>query len=344
MLLVLDNIEKFSVADNVVLSALARRRSTHIVVTSTGIIPQDTVTLEAHKELVRGCNVVDLKPLSSIQSAQRVVYFLMKRYDLCPMNEEQDLFEQVADLVRGSPYVVELVCHSANTIIKDHGGQVLEGLKRFKYEVVDATLDELGSESDGFEWVVGVFISKLLSSLNLPAVAFFQFCCLSLVSTTPLHESLILTLEEFLTALLPNTYIAWQRNLLHNRLLYPYPRPVVQPPSKYRSQRSRPWLVDRYFYIPDVIATTVYSLMEPQDKVMACCVMHRVLAKLMSRGDVSESFGLHLQSVQRHLVTVVKEDLPAYSEDIFDAVFQQYMARLNKGVGVKSDPDHLKYY
>lgn len=322
-------------SDSVALSVLAHKPSTHIIVTSTGAISPDMVSQVAHKELLRGSNVVDLKPLTSIQSAQRLVYFLMSRYHLCPMNEEQKIFKEVAELVRGSPYVVDLVCHSIDTLCKQNGGGVMEGLRVFDHEVVEVTCEEIGllSPSNELEWCVGVFISKLLPSFSIPVITFFLLCCLSLVRSTPFHISLLLALEDLLTNLVPESFVNWQHHLLHNSLLCPYPRPVVQLAQIHRFQGRELSMADRYFYIPDVVSSTVYSLMDSTDKVMACGVMHSVLSKLMMRVDFRESHRLHFQGLQHHLLTAVQEDLPAYSEGVFQAVFQQYiLAKVGKDV------------
>lgn len=342
-LLVLANIRELSLFHELPLSVLVNRPTTHIVVTSTDTIAPETVANEAHRGLIRGCNIINLKPLTWIQSAQRVVYFLMSLYELCPMNEDQELFEMLADLVRGSPYVIDIVCHSINALTMRQRGGVMKGLREFEIKVLKPTLDEIDElpQSSDLEWTLGVFISKLLTSFNLSALALFSLSCLSLIDSSPCHVLVLLALEEFVTDLVPSVRFDWEQDLHHNCLVCPYPRPVVQLPLEDRVRRRENTFEDRYFYVPDVISIAVYSLLEPRDKVMACGVMYRILDDLVSNRVCEESHRLHFHGLQHQLLTTVREDLPVYSEGVFTAVFQLYMStKLNESFkkSLNSDP------
>lgn len=326
ILLVLDNMQELSILDNLPLSVLIHRPSTHTIILSSGNIAPEKVTKMAHKELIRGCNVVTLKPLTWIQSAQRVVYYLMSLYDVCPMNEDQDLFQEIAELVRGCPCVIDLVCHSINALTMRQRGGVMQGLREFEVEVLEPTWSEVDQLSPISDWCLGVFISKLLSSLNLSALTMFSLSCLSLINSAPCHILLLHSLEKYLTDLLPGIRFNWEQDLHHNRLVCPYPRPMILLPLEERVRKRDSSFVDRYFYIPDIISSTVYDLMEPKDKVMGCGVMQRVLGGLMLRKDCKESHKLHFHELQHQLLTTVREDITNFSEDIFNAVFQQYIS------------------
>lgn len=315
--------------DTMPLSVLIHRPTTHTIILSSGYIAAEKVTNMAHKELIRGCNVVTLKPLTWIQSAQRVVYHLMSLYDVCPMNEDQELFQELAELVRGCPRVIDLVCHSINALTMHHRGGVMQGLRKFKIQVLEPTWNEVDQLSSTGDWCLGVFISKLLSSLNLSALTLFALSCLSLFNSAPCHISLLHSLEKYLIELLPGVRFDWEQDLHHNCLVCPYPRPMILLPLEERVRKRDTFFTDRCFYVPDIISSTVYGLMEPKDKVMSCGVMQRVLGSLLLKKDCKESHKLHFHQLQHQLLTTVREDVVNFSEDIFNAVFQQYISTKN---------------
>ena len=318
--------ELSSLVDNLPLSVLIHRPTTHTIVLSSGHIAGEKVTNMAHNKLIRGCNVTTLKPLTWIQSAQRVVYYLMSLYDVCPMNEDQELFQELAELVRGCPCIIDLVCHSINALTMRHRGGVMQGLREFEIQVLEPTWNEADLLSPMDDWCLGVFISKLLSSLNLSALTLFSLSCLSLLNSAPCHILLLHSLEKYLIELLPDIRFDWEQDLHRNSLVCPYPRPTILLPLEERVRKRDDILVDRWFYVPDVISSTVYSLMESKDKVMSCGVLQRVLGSLLLRKDCKESHKLHFHQLQHRLLTTVQEDVENYSEDIFNAVFQQYIS------------------
>lgn len=320
VLVVLDNIKVLPIANSIVLSSLARRPQTHFIVMVSNVIKPATIIDDARQQLDLVCELaVNLKPLTAIQSAQRIVYHLMSNFKLCPLNEEQHLFEDVADLVRGCPYVINLVCCSIESFI-NRVENVKDGMREFTREVIEKTWVKLHR-------TVSEFTTNLLLSFKLAQPVHLLLCCLSLVGGGPFQLSFLEELQKYLSKIgSVSGRLDLIKELKNHYLLLVYPCPVIGLPSKAKLSKHKANLNDlQYFYVPDIVCKAVYRLMEHTDRVIACGIMHKFLA---SRTNTKmESYQLHLKGIHCHLLEAIKKDFSVFNKDIYEVVMQGYKSK-----------------
>ena len=87
---------------------LLKHQNTHIVVISTSYTPPDALLREIDNQLLRGCNIIDVKPLSPIHTTQRIVHSILSAHHLAPANEDQKIFEKLAQFTSGSPAIIDV--------------------------------------------------------------------------------------------------------------------------------------------------------------------------------------------------------------------------------------------
>ena len=88
---------------------------------------------EVDRKLIRGCAIHNIEPLSIIESTQRIVHSVMKDHHLAPNNEDQQLFEKLAQFTSGSPVIVEVASKSLLAYFKKYQEDEKEVLSQFSY-------------------------------------------------------------------------------------------------------------------------------------------------------------------------------------------------------------------
>ena len=87
---------------------LLKQSNTHIVVISKNYTPPDALLREIDHQLLRGCNIIDVKPLTMIHTTQRIVHSILSAHHLPPTNEDQNIFEKLAQFTSGSPALIDV--------------------------------------------------------------------------------------------------------------------------------------------------------------------------------------------------------------------------------------------
>ena len=87
---------------------LLKHPNTHIVVISKNFAPPDALVKEIDNQLLRGCNIIDVKPLSPIHTTQRIVHSILSAHHLAPTNKDQYIFEKLAQFTSGSPALIDV--------------------------------------------------------------------------------------------------------------------------------------------------------------------------------------------------------------------------------------------
>jgi len=87
---------------------LLKHPNTHIVVISKNYAPPDALLREIDHQLLRDCNIIDVKPLSPIHATQRIVHSILSAHHLPPTNEDQNIFEKLAQFTSGSPALIDV--------------------------------------------------------------------------------------------------------------------------------------------------------------------------------------------------------------------------------------------
>ena len=87
---------------------LLKHPNTHIVVISKNYALPDALLREIDHELLRGCNIIDVKPLTMIHTTQRIVHSILSAHHLPPTNKDQNIFEKLAQFTSGSPALIDV--------------------------------------------------------------------------------------------------------------------------------------------------------------------------------------------------------------------------------------------
>ena len=90
------------------LMGLLKQSNTHIVVISKNYTLPDALLREIDHQLLRGCNIIDVKPLPPIHTTQRIVHSILSAHHLPPTNEDQNIFEKLAQFTSGSPALIDV--------------------------------------------------------------------------------------------------------------------------------------------------------------------------------------------------------------------------------------------
>ena len=127
------------------LMTLLRNSNTHIVVISKNYAPPDALLKEVNHQLLRGCRVIHVEPLSMIHTTQRIVHSVLSAHHLAPTNEDQNFFEKLAEFTSGSPVLTDVATALLLSEIKhysqDKQQDIQETLLNFKNQI---SLDEMG--------------------------------------------------------------------------------------------------------------------------------------------------------------------------------------------------------
>ena len=117
-LVVLDNLT--TLPESGPLFSLLKSNNTHIItLTHTLSIPEN-LRGEVDQQLIRGLNVISLKPLSKLHSTQRMVYSVVSEHEFAPHPREQTILSDIADKVGGSPAIVDTTSALLQRCIQEH--------------------------------------------------------------------------------------------------------------------------------------------------------------------------------------------------------------------------------
>ena len=351
------------------LNTLMRKHNAHIVITTHISSTPNRIADDTHKVLNRGISLQELKPLQFLSSMQRLVYNLMKNFDLVPMNNEQMIIEEIETCTCGHPALIDITNAVLRNFIDD--GDCSKGLQKFYDEVITPTLaeckaafakDELrASEKKQTQKTNDVQVPSNIINLSThsvlddlychsnPAIIYTQvvlkyiklnhlqytlLCSLAILNSVPVHAIVIDTLESMLKRL-SNVQVEMdiQELLKTYKLLVQYPHPVIKVPDHV----SKPTTIsntDEYFIVPPVICESLKSILSAKDKAMLPSIMYYMLDDMSSEehSDVPSFIVLHCIALRQLLLDLVFKEYKLYSKDVFQTVVEKYF---NEKIEVK---------
>ena len=107
-LVVLDQMPWFSDFSTSLMDLL-RRPHTHVVAISKTCAPSDALLREIGHKLLRGCKVIDVKPLSMMHTTQRIVHAILSAHHFVPNDEDQKILKKLAQFTSGSPALIDVI-------------------------------------------------------------------------------------------------------------------------------------------------------------------------------------------------------------------------------------------
>ena len=106
-----------------------------IITAPVGVTTKPLISV-IDKELSRGCKEHQLMPVPFHLMMQKMVYYIMSKYDFHPMNKEQDLLDSIQYMLCGNLAISKLCFSCLDRFIQQREGNVTNGLESFNNEVI----------------------------------------------------------------------------------------------------------------------------------------------------------------------------------------------------------------
>ena len=88
---------------------LLKNPGTHILILSKTSLPPESLVREIDRDLLRGTTTIDIEPLTAVHATQRIVHTVLSEHHVAPKNQEQEIFEKLAEFMCGSPVLTDIV-------------------------------------------------------------------------------------------------------------------------------------------------------------------------------------------------------------------------------------------
>ena len=328
-LVVLDSLDKIPKDDSQLLTFL-KRSSLHIVIISKSANATDALQKAIDHELIRGMSVIDVQPLSTIHSTQKLVHSALKNHHLAPSRKEQEVFGKLAEFTTGSPPILDLTSALLDHTLKQSDCSTEEALNAFAEQVQLMKLPHLKPSSipslcqpqeqlahtacnsqEVYETIKtkdeDVFITSaeydswqvvtvLIRHCSLTPEEQLLLYCLSSFNCCPIPTSYVTELATIITKASHQPHLAssLHNKLANNELLKVYPKPAVYHPKLAPSDDDN----GHFVYVPRFISAAVWKdMMCDVDKVMALSTCFKAFSKAQPPPSHEASFYVGLGSV-----------------------------------------------
>ena len=304
VLVVLDGVKSLPPSEE--LRPLLKNRSTRIIIISYGSQPPETLRKEIDQQLIRGWSLINIQPLSTIHTTQRIVHSIMSRTHFTPLNREQKLLEKIAGLTAGCPGLIK----STNAILQrclEEAEERMDGdylnLFSLKIPMLSETRAELsssGARSRSGSFKTNSYVSQLITAFQLPPAHEFVLRTLSVFSPLPIPLSVVDIVQSLVMKAtqgsmdpgrgVPNSI----SNLLSTLLLQHYPSPVICPPSTQSTHTSSTPATSiskqtSFFCVPQLVQDSLWEDMEDTDIVFTITTAYKALLEFAHRAELSGS-------------------------------------------------------
>ena len=150
ILVIFDNISTIPLTE--FFKGLLRNSNTHIIITFNPTQTPKDLIKTIDRELIRGTTTIDLKPLSSLLTTQRLVHSIMKGCDtddFVPYNEEQKMISFITEQTGGSPDIIDVTSTVlAERLARGDVEQRRRILQEFCEETIVVATDVEGSQKE----------------------------------------------------------------------------------------------------------------------------------------------------------------------------------------------------
>ena len=273
LLLILDNLVSLPPEDSFLFNIL-RKSNTHVILILNKNVTLEGIRKEIDNKLVRGTNIIELKPLSVLHSTQRIVHGIVSKCDFVPYNREQDIIADIAERTMGSSDLIQVASSLLSKYSNNECGDVMF-LNKFSSEVCCETVDQ-SDEKNYCE-----FASQLLDNFNLSKSDSFLLSTLSLFGTAPVPRCLVEMIQNIAIAASsdPSRELSPMANLIEAGLLNVFPSPVILPPGQHQLPSNSFLTVSEFYYVPQLINDVVQHFMDVKEFLFTVTAVYRSLNK-----------------------------------------------------------------
>ena len=342
-LVVLDDVDSLPQLES--LQPLLKAHSTHIIVISHASQPPEELKKAVDQQLIRGCTLISIQPLSTVHATQRIVHCIMSHTHFIPLNREQKLLERTASLTSGCPGLVAMTNSLLEHCLlesKQQGEADFLTLFASKVHLTDeqpspvysATGEARPVRARAGSFKTDRYVSELISAFELPPTHLFVLRTLSIFSPQPLPFSLVEIIQYLAAKATQSSTVPTNRsapnsisNLLSTKLLRPYPSPIISPPINLSSPQhstSTPTLEsqDKYLYVPQLVQDTLWDEMDNTDIAFSITTAYRAILELTSRPDLSRSGLSNVTGLTETLIAQCDSNRECISDAVYREIYR----------------------
>ena len=328
----------------------------------------------AHHQLIRGTNIINVQPLSTIHATQRLVHSTLKTHHLTPARDEQVLFEKLAEFTTGSPPILELTSAELSRCLDQAECSTEEALERFAGDIRLRELPELKPQSvpkeslssqpledclavscrnvsrelyESIKQEEDVFITSaaydswqvvtvLIGNCKLSPEERLLLFCLSSFNCCPIPTSYVTELSTIITKASHQPYLAssLHTRLAQSKILKVYPKPLVYHPSPQTKERD----VD-FVYIPRFISAAVWKdMMLGIDKVMALTTCYKALQNSVDQLSSRSPEEIHLVGVASILVESFELNFRLVGRSCYQEMYSLFLRIHRRDLAIEKAP------
>ena len=284
----------------------------------------------------RDCNIVDIKPLSSNQSTQRVVHSILSEHPFVPTDDDKQVLKRLGEFTCGSPTITDIMSQVVRSRFSSHGADNRNGILCELAKDISLNVDK-HSETDHNRHLRPVSehlsrtiplaspdcqdvwetsskydawgsVNKLIDACNLSQQQRLLLHCLTTCHHSPVPFSLASELSTIIASSL--TYGQESGEVLLSqlqqfKLVKDYPQPVVSPPPFCRHQAN---VQERFLYVPRCSVDGLWKCMETEDQLTALCTTRHALSKLQTADGIFAGLQLQVNEVSAKLEVQVTQE------------------------------------
>ena len=354
-LLILDGLSQLPTSES--LLQLMRNRYAHCVVLFDSYISPDTLVRTIDHELLRGCKVHHLEPLSLIQTTQRIVYSMQQVSHFCPSSKDQAVIEKISKMTSGSPVLVNIVaclllsflgsvsedprkvlenfeellftdqCESPSESSSLRSPSPLSNLsERFLSSNVQesfSSIDVLSPECRD-EWdTPGSYdswdtITALLEAGQFDIETKVLLNCLSHFGSGPIPVNIVSSLSTLITKTSGKTHLAG--SLLNQLMDKGFVKLYPSPVVLHANLKEETDI--EFIYVPKYVGDYFVKNLDHPDKAIALTVCYRTLS------DTSFSNSSILFGLLRSLMDFFELNSDKFGNQCYSKVYKLYLSRL----------------
>ena len=336
----------------------------HIILLSKYFETPDNIVKEVDKKLIRGCSMHEIKTLSMIESTQRTVHCILKECHLAPTNEDQKIFERLAEFTSGSPVIVDIASQVLLKFLREAPDNLSAGLSKFadaiylsesrtsakassrremptqaivrtisenltrvSSSITSVTSDNRDVWESNSEYDSWDSIGRLLDCyLTLPE-EMLLLRSLSMFSCSPIPMYLVTELSSLISLSSNHPHLA---GLLHTKLLEMgiikiYPLPVIYHQS---ACQLKPQTEPQYVYVPQHISSSLWICLNNEDRIVSLGIMYRTFLVLHHKVTILDAhFLLGLCSL---LLEMFDFNFELMGRDCYQEVYKVYLSLLDR--------------
>ena len=286
---------------------ILQKQHVHIIVLHDSCTSVDKFVKDVDLKLVRGCNFLNIKPLTMIHSTQRIVHSIMKEYDFTPTNDDQLVIEKLAAFTSGSPLLIDIatlvVCSLFAELKQNSVHYLTELLSKdaplakpsetipncpplLSRTASEESIDNVGKRETSAIWATNTeydswdSVIALVDSCNLTTEERLLFNSLLVFNGSPIPHSILSELALVIANSCQKPHLAGTLHckLFKYKLVCNYPHPVVVHKSViHDSSHDRDSF--RLVHIPLYVSQCMWNNCEKVDQVVVLNLAFHTLCK-----------------------------------------------------------------